>query len=52
MNPNKTCAVLVPASGNVATQCERGLRELERKGYAVIRGHGGSQIDFLRSQMA
>lgn len=52
MNPPRSCAVLVPISHHVEPDCERALRELERRGYPIVRGYGGSQIDFLRSQMA
>jgi hypothetical protein len=52
MAPPRSCAILIPVGNRVEPDCERALRELERRGYPVIRGRGSAQIDFLRSQMA
>lgn len=46
------CAVLVPYSGSIVSECEVSLRELERRGYVVRRVAGYSAIDQGRSQMA
>lgn len=46
------CVVLVPIANGVAAECERGLFELERRGYSVRRVRGYSAIDQGRSQMA
>jgi hypothetical protein len=46
------CAVLVPYAGFVHPPCENGLRELERRGYAVRRVGGYAAIDQGRNQMA
>ena len=48
----RRCVVLVPFAGYVTPQCERGLRELERRGYAVRRVGGYANIDLGRNQMA
>ena len=47
-----SCVVLVPASGPIEPDCERGLRALEAGGYHVRRVFGFSAIDFGRSVMA
>lgn len=52
MNAARRCAVLVPVGREPEPDCESSLRELERRGYPVIRARGGAQIDYLRSQMA
>lgn len=52
MSDPTACAVLVAALGPLAPKCEEGLRELERRGYAVRRGRGFSAIDQGRNQMA
>lgn len=46
------CVVLVPVGSSVVPDCERGLSELERRGYVVRRVHGQAAIDQARSQMA
>jgi len=48
----RLCAVLVPFAGHIHPECEEGLRELERRGYAVHRIGGFAAIDQGRSQMA
>lgn len=48
----KRCVILVPVSGAVDTGCERGLRELERRGHEVRRVGGYAAIDQARNQMA
>jgi hypothetical protein len=50
--PSHPCIVLVPSSGPVEPECERGLRALEARGYAVRRAFGFSAIDFGRSVLA
>lgn len=49
---NSTCVVLVPVAYHVEPECDQGLRELERRGYAVWRVPGYAAIDQARSQMA
>jgi len=49
---NSPCVVLVPAFSQPVGKCEEGLRELERRGYAVRRGRGFSAVDQGRNQMA
>ncbi len=46
------CAVLVPFSTYIHPECERSLRELERRGYPVDRVGGYAAIDQGRNQMA
>lgn len=48
----KKCVVLVPVSGTIEPDCERGLHELEKRGYQVRRAFGYSAIDFGRSVLA
>ena len=49
---NSRCAVMVPVAERIEPACEKGLRELERRGYHVRRGVGFAAIDEGRSQMA
>ena len=51
MDPRR-CVVLVPYIGSIVPPCERGLQELERRGYHVRRVGGYAAIDQGRSQMA
>jgi hypothetical protein len=51
-SPNRTCVVLVPVATYIEPDCERGLLELERRGYQVRRVFGFAAIDQARSQMA
>jgi hypothetical protein len=46
------CVVLVPVGTHIESACDDGLRELEKRGYAVWRVRGYSAIDAARSQMA
>ncbi|WP_205847487.1 hypothetical protein [Planctopirus hydrillae] len=48
----RRCVVLVPHSGLIHTECEEGLKELERRGYTVRRVGGYAAIDQGRNQMA
>ena len=48
----RRCVVLVPFAGQIFPHCERALRELERRGYAVWRVGGYAAIDQGRNQMA
>lgn len=50
--PPSACVILVPANGLIDPGCEDALRELERRGYAVWRVRGYSQVDAARNQMA
>ena len=50
--PNTRCAVLVPVTDHIEADCERGLQELESRGYAVRRLKGIPAIDLARSQLA
>lgn len=47
-----SCAVLVPAMRYVEPDCEKSLRDLERRGYVVRRVYGCSPIDHARSRLA
>lgn len=49
---NIKCVALVPNNGTIDPGCEDGLKELERRGYAVRRVRGYSAIDAARCQMA
>lgn len=51
MHPRR-CVILVPFAGQILPQCERALKELERRGYAVRRVGGYAAIDQGRNQMA
>src|SRR5690242_14368549 len=51
MDPSR-CVVLVPTAGSIEPDCERGLRALEARGYAVRRVVGSAPIDQGRSQIA
>lgn len=42
MIPTSRCVILVSVSGAIDPGCEDGLRELERRGYAVWRVRGYS----------
>jgi hypothetical protein len=46
------CAILVPVAERIEPDCEKALRELERRGYRVSRVSGYRQIDLARNQMA
>lgn len=46
------CVVLVPYLTHVETACERGLRELERRGLEVRRYASTAAVDRARSEMA
>lgn len=50
--PREKCAVLVPVFGAIEPKCDDALDELARRGYAVWRVRGYSQIDLARSQIA
>lgn len=52
MKDNAGCVVLVPVGGHIEIECERGLRQLEKRGYEVRRVTGYAAIDQGRSQMA
>lgn len=52
VNSPGNCVVLVPVQGSIEPECERGLAELERRGYPVWRVHGYAAIDQGRNQMA
>ena len=43
------CVVLVPVGGTIDPDCEKGLRELERRGYPVWRVRGYAAIDAARN---
>jgi hypothetical protein len=51
-SPSSHCAVLVPVADRIEPACEAALRELERRGYRVVRTYGYRQIDLARNQMA
>lgn len=46
------CVVLVPVGGHIEPGCERGLADLEKRGYTVRRVRGYAAIDQGRNQMA
>jgi hypothetical protein len=48
----KKCVILVPIAQDIEPDCDRALRELERRGYPVVRARGSSQVDMFRSQIA
>jgi len=48
----KNCAILVPAYQGVSAATEEGLRELEKRGYAIRRGMGCSAVDQARNTLA
>jgi len=48
----RRCAVIVPVATHTEPDCERGLQELERRGYHVRRRACHVAIDMGRSQMA
>lgn len=50
--PREKCAVLVPVFGAIEPKCDDALGELQRRGYAVWRVRGYSQIDLARSRIA
>jgi hypothetical protein len=49
---NSQCVILVPANYGVEPECERGLVQLERRGYPVWRVPGFAAIDQCRNQVA
>ena len=49
---NSKCVVLVPVAHHIEPECDRALRELEKRGYHVWRVWGHAAIDQGRSQMA
>src|SRR5262249_14794184 len=46
------CVVIVPIASHVEPECDRGLSELEKRGYVVRRTGCHVAIDFGRSMMA
>src|SRR4051812_13114776 len=50
--PAATCVALVPVPAHVEPECERALRELERRGVAVREVRGFADPAAARSQMA
>ena len=50
--PPAKCAVLVPVLGAIEPKCDAALEELARRGYAVRRVRGYSQIDVARNEIA
>ena len=48
----RRCVILVPFQESIMRPCEKGLIELERRGYEVRRVSGFANIDLGRSQMA
>jgi hypothetical protein len=49
---NSRCVILVPANYGIDPECEHGLIQLERRGYAVWRIPGFAAIDQCRNQAA
>ncbi len=52
MAHKSSCVVLVPANYGIEPECERGLAQLESRGYAVWRAPGFAAIDQCRNQLA
>jgi hypothetical protein len=52
MGTDRRCIVIVPVAAHTEPECERGLEELERRGYTVRRRACHVAIDIGRSQMA
>lgn len=52
MKDRSRCVILVPVGDKLEPECERGLAELSKRGYAVRRMTGHSAIDQARSQLA
>src|SRR5713226_7027001 len=52
MNGPTKCVILVPANYGIEPECERGLVQLERRGYPVWRVPGFAAIDQCRNQVA
>lgn len=52
MTTSSKCVVIVPVASHTEPECERGLVELERRGYVVRRRSCHVAIDMGRSQMA
>jgi len=52
MGTDRRCVVIVPVAAHTEPECERGLEELERRGYTVRRRACHVAIDMGRSQMA
>jgi hypothetical protein len=50
--PNSKCVALVPVVTQIEPECERALRELERRGVTVREFRGFTAIDAARNQMA
>jgi hypothetical protein len=50
--PPQLCTILVPVADRIEPACEAALRDLERRGYPVVRAYGYRQIDLARNQMA
>jgi hypothetical protein len=46
------CVILTPYHSQIEPACEAGLKELERRGYAVRRVRGYAAVDQARNQMA
>jgi hypothetical protein len=52
MTDPEKCVILVPANYGIEPECERGLVQLERRGYPVWRIRGFAAIDQCRNQVA
>jgi hypothetical protein len=52
MTDRGKCVILVPANYGIEPECERGLVQLERRGYPVWRVPGFAAIDQCRNQIA
>ena len=52
MTDRAKCVILVPANYGIEPECERGLAQLERRGYPVWRVPGFAAIDQCRNQVA
>lgn len=46
------CVILTPVAHSIEPACEEGLRELEKRGFAVRRVRGYSAIDIARCQLS
>jgi hypothetical protein len=50
--PRRSCVVLVPVATTIESACEKGLAQLEARGYVVRRAFGQGAIDQARNELA
>lgn len=49
---NSRCLILTPVGHYIEPHCDLSLRQLEARGYEVLRWYGASQIDVIRNRLA